>query len=654
MDRDDTKEEIKRRADLAAIIQQYVPLTRAGRKLKARCPFHQEKTPSFYVDPGAGFWKCFGCGKGGDVFSFLMEMEGLTFSEAAERLANQLGIPWRTEPVDKAKLERRRAQQDALTLAAEYFRKTLASNRGLPAREYLDRRGILPETREVFGLGYARPEWDGLARYLSEQGQNPALAQEAGLIRARQGGGGYFDLFRNRIMFPITDASGRVLGFGGRTLDPDESAKYINSADTPLFKKGQHVYGLPQARQAMGTAGYVVLVEGYTDVLALHQAGFKQVVAALGTALTEDHVRLLGRYVETVVLCYDADSAGMAATLRNLEVFERAGRDAQVVTLPAGLDPDEMVRSQGLEAWEACLASRVSLAEYQLDQLFAQYRDQGADGLARAATKAVEVLLKVSERTRRDSLLRRAAGLWGARDPGSTAAMQRALLMELRRRLPRQPRFLARRRRDEAVILESLARGSGGFPPGRRLLERDLLATALQDRALAESLFRQVEVSDFGLASHRELAAALHAALRQGVFDPRMTVDSLVTGEAREVAVELLLTPGTGLEEKDIAPAAGKLRSYRGAGGLQPVYEIPQPEAPAPAAEAPAEEDFETLRARITERLARGEVAPDDPDYRRYLQLARRSRGRGAYDFVPPPGQPASPGGPHLSEDEGS
>jgi DNA primase len=387
------------------------------------------------------------------------------------------------------------------------------------------------------------------------------------------------------------------------------------------------------------------------------------VVAALGTALTEDHVRLLSRYAETVVMCYDADAAGMAAALRNLEVFERAGAEAQIVTLPQGLDPDELVRSKGLEGWEKCLATRQSLAEYELDMIFAGYRNQGVDGLARAATKAVNVLLKVQERTRRDSLLHRAAELWAKDDPRKTMAMREALSQELSRRTPRPTYFRRRRSDDSDLILQSLAREDREMSPGRRRLERQLLATALQDRDQAVVLFGVVQPSDFGLEEHRLLANALEAHAKQaGVVDidyrPDQIIERLAEGNIQAYFVSLLLSPGEGLDEKDIRLAAEKLRSYRGPAGLEPVYEIPQVEELESTASDAEAEDFEALRARITERLARGEISREDPDYRRYLQLVQRARGRGEYDFWSPPGQrlgsPPGKGRPSGLEEEGS
>lgn len=648
MDNDDIKEEIKRRADLVAIISQYVPLQRAGQRYKARCPFHQEKTPSFFVDPAGGFWKCFGCGAGGDVFSFLMKIEGLTFPEAGERLAQQLGLQWRRQPGDTARSERRRLLQRALEQATGYFQSQLNSARGAAARQYLAGRDLREETIKEFRLGYALPEWDGLVRHLAAKGLSMDVAQEASLIKpGRQDS--YYDVFRHRIIFPIEDAAGRILGFGGRTLDPKESAKYLNSGDTPLFRKGHHVYGLPQARQAMTQAGVVVLVEGYTDVLALHQAGFANVVASLGTALTEDHVRLLGRYVETVVMCYDADTAGRQAALRNLEVFERVGVEAQVVVLPGDTDPDDFIRGRGLEAWQALLEKRLSLAEYQLEMVFARYRDQGPEGLSQAAARAVEVLLKVRNRVKRDELIARAADYWGGSNPGRTQAMQRALRLELSRRAPRSPRQ-PRRVSDAGLISQTLSRQGEAIPPWRWALEGELLSLALQDEDWCRRLFELLQESDFSPGPHGIIAAALWWHLQAGgEFAPHQLVDNLPEeGGCRSRAVELLLTPLPGDAEEEILISAEKLHKHRGVAGVQEKYEVREPtEKQGPQAGEEAE-DFEELRARVSAGLARGELNSEDPDYRRYCELVARFHGRGQYDFFPSQG----PLGKNVGQDQ--
>jgi DNA primase len=640
MDTDDLKEEIKRRADLAAIVGQYVPLQRSGRRLKARCPFHAEKTPSFYVNPEEGFWHCFGCGAGGDVFSFLMKIENLTFPEAAERVARQVGLEWRGAPADAAKTERRKLQQRALDLAAEYFQSRLQAGAGADAREYLAGRGLSEETLREFRLGYAPPGWENLGRYLSSKGLGLDLLREVDLVRAREHSGGFYDTFRNRIMFPIVDAAGHVTGFGGRALDPEDPAKYLNSAETPLFHKGRQVYGLPQARQAMGQAGYVVLVEGYTDVIALHQAGFRQAVAALGTALTEDHVRLLGRYVETVVLCYDADTAGQNAALRNLEVFERVGVEAQVVALPGGVDPDEFIRGRGLEEWEKLIQNRLSLAEYQLEMVFSRYRDQGEQGLTKAAARAINVLTKVRDRVRRDELVARAADRWGQGNPGRVAAMQRTLAMEVARRMPQ--RFPARQDRAAGteLIERTLAAQGEELSPGRRSVERQLLCLALQDADWCRRLTEMLREDDFSPGPHRNLAAALFAHLRESAtFAPHEVVEGLAEGEGcRALGVELLLAAPPEPVQEVILPLVENLRRLRGVVGIQAKYEVPPGEDEPPADEVAATESFAELRARVIAALSRGEISQEDPDYQRYCRLAQKIHGRGGYQFLQPSG----------------
>ncbi len=329
----DIKEEIKRRVDIVELISQYVPLKKAGRRFKACCPFHQEKTPSFFVDPAAGLWHCFGCGAGGDVFSFLEQIEGISFPEAGERLAERCGLTWRAGRGDQAQKLLRRA----VKLAAEHFTANLHKSSGQPALNYLRERGFADDIVQDFGLGFAADSWDDLLKFLSSKGISVEYMREAGLVKRGERGSDY-DVFRNRIIFPITDAAGAVIGFGGRAMDPEEPAKYLNSPDTPLFNKRRNLYGLARARQELVAQKRATVVEGYTDVLALHQAGVKEVVATLGTSMTQEHLGLLRRYVDEVILCFDADAAGMAAALRNIELFEGSRRGGWPVpgTGPAG------------------------------------------------------------------------------------------------------------------------------------------------------------------------------------------------------------------------------------------------------------------------------------------------------------------------------
>ncbi len=636
MDQDEIKEEIKRRTDIVELISQYVPLKRAGRRMKGLCPFHQEKTPSFFVDPAGGFWKCFGCGEGGDVFSFLMKIEGLTFPEAGERLAERAGLVWKSTPGADERSQLRKQIQSATDIAIEHFQANLQGPQGAAARDYLQRRGFAEQTVTEFRLGFAANSWDDLLRALARKGISGEMAVQAGVARAREGGGQY-DWFRNRIIFPIMDAGGRVIAFGGRTLDPDEDAKYINSPDTPIFRKGRAVYGIHLAWHALSDTKQAVVVEGYTDVISLHQAGLRNVVACMGTALTEDHLAVLGRYVDEVILCYDADAAGVQAALRSVALFEARNVDVRIAVLPPGADPDELVRERGGEAFKSIVADATSVVEYQLQLIFDEHKSRGTEGLTRAAREAVDVLLRIPDRTRRDAFVVRAADRWAAGDTTRHEAMQAALRSEIWRRSARgrAPKGTPVADRDRSFITEALARGPAELPRWREEVERELLSLALQDQTVGQQIVEVLETEDLADPRHQRLWIALREHLAAGgEFAPHQVIDSLEEVEGtRARGVELLLTD-TEMEDTQevIAAAAAKLRKHRLGAGLREKYVVPE-ESPIPQDMA-TDEDFQALQQRISERINRGELSHDDPDYLRYQRLVASFHGKGSADFI--------------------
>jgi len=637
---EDTKEEIKRRVDIVEVISQYVPLQRAGRRYKARCPFHQEKTPSFFVDPANGFWHCFGCGAGGDIFSFLMKIEGISFSEAGERLAQRVGLSWQTQPADKAKAQRRKLLRRAVKIAADHFHDNLHQSGGQPALDYLHQRGFTDEVIEKFWLGYAANQWDDLLKFLGKKGINTEIAQAAGLAKvSRQDT--HYDVFRHRVIFPITDAAGAVIGFGGRAMDPDESAKYLNSPDTVLFNKGRNLYALDVARQELVAQKQAIVVEGYTDVIALHQAGISNVVATLGTAMTADHLRLLGRYVDQVILCYDADAAGMQAALRNIDLFERSGLEAKILILPEGTDPDDYVRQHGPEQFAQLTNQAVNLVQYRLEMVFRQYRDQGADGMARAAREAVEVLLKVPDLTRRDEFVARAADRWAKGRPQRAESMQRALQMELRRRSARHTRRRGRPApdvaRDRSFITEAVTRYAEQESPWWETLEKELLSAALEGEQEAERVLEVVQPDDFTSPVHRCIAQALQDQLStEGQFQPRRIIEELnEEGGTRQRGIELLLaSPPADLDEDILQQAAAKLRKHRSTIGLQEEYEIRSDDLLAGGIADADRQDFDQLQTRVAELMESGELTHDHPDYQEFLRLAKMFHGKGQFGFV--------------------
>jgi len=405
-------DELVARTDIVEVIGSRVPLKRAGRDYKACCPFHDEKTPSFTVSVEKQFYHCFGCGVHGTSLGFLMAYDHLGFVEAIEDLAARAGLDVPREGgVDPASRPHEELYV-ALERAALYFRQSLTT--AANAREYLVQRGLTAETIAKFGIGYAPARWDAL---LSRYGDNDAERQNllrAGLIveRSREtdqrtsATGGHYDRFRDRVMFPIRDTRGRVIAFGGRVLDSSEP-KYLNSPETELFHKGRELYALFECRQATRTLSRLLVVEGYMDVVSLHQAGITYAVATLGTATTPDHLQRIFRLVSEVVFCFDGDRAGRAAAWRALEnaVSEvKQGRQIRFMFLPDGHDPDSLVRAEGATAFEARLASALPLADYLLTELSSRVDTASVDGRARLVELARPLLRRIPSDVYRELL----------------------------------------------------------------------------------------------------------------------------------------------------------------------------------------------------------------------------------------------------------
>lgn len=359
-------ENVRDAADIVRVVSEYVPLKPAGSRLKGLCPFHQEKTPSFHVDPDKKLFHCFGCQTGGDLFHFVQLYEKVNFPEAVELLARRFGVPM---PVTSPAAARRENERERLLRlndeAQKFFRASLAGSGGEECRAYLERRGLEAGTIEALALGYSPDAWEALRAHLQRQGFKPEELATAGLVLPRKSGSGFYDRFRGRLMFPIHDVQGRTLAFGGRTIRDDEP-KYINSPETPAYIKGEHLYGLDRARDAIRREGFAVVVEGYLDLAALLQAGFDAVVASLGTAFTPQQARLLARYTQRVLVSYDGDAAGAKATERSLDLLLEQGFEIRVVELPAGQDPDDFLRSAGRTEYERLLREAPDYFEFLL------------------------------------------------------------------------------------------------------------------------------------------------------------------------------------------------------------------------------------------------------------------------------------------------
>jgi DNA primase len=428
-------DEIKDRVDVVEFISQYVPLKKAGRNFKGLCPFHADTTPSFVVFPDGQRWHCFGaCATGGDIFTFLMKKENLEFSEALRILAQRAGITLTPRTEGQQKVDERHALLREINSAAAYYfhHLLLDSPQAQPGREYLERRQMLKETWRAFQLGYSLPEWEALSRHLAEKGYGEEDVFAAGLTVEREGGG-YYDRFRGRLLFPIHDGRGGVVGFGARALD-DSSAKYVNTPQTPIFDKGSILYGAYLARQAIRDEGTAIIVEGYMDVLMAHQHGFKNVVASMGTALTEAQVQALRRLTKSFTLAMDADAAGQQANLRGLEMVKKyydvehrqspeireayrhiwlkryVDANIKVITMPEGLDPDDVIRMDPAE-WATLVEGAMPLMDYYFQVATAGRDLDSAEGKSELVRQLLPLINELGDGIERAHYLQKLAHL---------------------------------------------------------------------------------------------------------------------------------------------------------------------------------------------------------------------------------------------------
>jgi DNA primase len=545
-------DELIARADIVEVIGARVPLKKAGREYKACCPFHDEKTPSFWVSPDKQFYHCFGCGKHGTVLGFLMDHDHMAFPEAVEELASRLGLE---VPREGGEPPARRAEESLYELmgrVARFYAQSLTEDPR--ARDYLTQRGLTPETLERFALGYAPNSWNEVLRRFGASEAERARLAEAGLIVERervqgQGSERHYDRFRDRIMFPIRDARGRVLAFGGRIIDAGEP-KYLNSPETVLFHKGRELYGLYEARRARTALTRVLVVEGYVDVVRLHQAGIDYDLATLGTATTAEHLRRLFRLASAVVFAFDGDRAGRAAAWRALQqaLFEaREGREIRFLFLPEGHDPDSLVGEEGREAFEQRMQEALPLSEYLVRELTGQTELAHADGRARFAASARPLFARVPPGVYRELLLGRLASvvglppqrleeLWAAQAAGASAAAAAPPAPE-----PRRPRGSA------------VAAGRGSLV--RQAIVRLLHYPAIDGEVSAAERAGLDASEEPGVALLRELLDNLRAAPAQL---PAQVIQRWSGREGSE-ALEKLLERGEVIP--DAALAAGELRA---------------------------------------------------------------------------------------------
>jgi len=496
---DDIISRVRDSIDIVDLISGYVALKKTGKNHLGLCPFHSEKTPSFNVSPDKQIFHCFGCGVGGDVFKFLELQEGLNFPEAVKQLAGKAGITLpadsRSRREDKQSEDERKALLEVVAEAAEYYCRELEGPAGNAARAYLAKRGVTDAVVKEFRLGYARTEWDGLLRHLRQKGYAFGQMEKAGLVVKRSEGEGYYDRFRARIIFPISDISGHIIAFGGRVMD-DSLPKYLNSPETPLYSKSNVLYCLDKAKEPARKQKYFIIVEGYLDAIACHQYGAKNAVATLGTALTEGHLRLMRRFAQNLVLIFDPDPAGVKAAMRGLDLFVSSNMKVNVVSLPDNDDPDTFLKKKGYEAFASCLRTSVKFMDFVLSQVV---RTGGTTSIDDKVAKAGEMLgfiAKLPSGIERDHYLKRTAE---ALDLDETVLRQ-----EMK---PRQTAGAA----DVPKV-----QPAGGLRSHRPRSEEVLIHLMLRDEGIAQNLKAQLQPQDFTDPLYRRAAARIFEVLGAG------------------------------------------------------------------------------------------------------------------------------------------
>ncbi len=500
---DGTVERVKEAADIVEIVSAHTDLRRAGQRFTGLCPFHEERTPSFSVDPAQKLYYCFGCEAGGDVFQFVREKEGLSFPEAVEALGERYGVEVKREAEDPKAEERRKQRArlvELLERTAKFYAEFLReSPKAARAREYLEGRGLSPETIADFGVGFAPSPWDTVLVRGQRAGFTVKDLQAAGLIN--RGDKGPYDKFRARIMFPIRDARGRVLGFGGRGMTADAKPKYMNSPEGELFHKSRILYGLDRARGAIAKAGRAVVVEGYTDVLAAHQAGITETVAVMGTAITPDQLGLFGGLCEEVVLALDADRAGTDAMIRAQQVAAGKEITLRVAAMPEDEDPAEMIQKGEVERFQELVESAVDLPEFRIETALARADLDSASGRERALAEVAPVLAAMGERVGRDELVRKVAS---SLDTEPSLVSQRVKAAP-----PKQPAAAA-------ASNPELPAEPAPAPSPRELRERALFAMAVAEPAQGRDFLARLKEEHLS----SPLSGRVLAWLRDHLDDP--------------------------------------------------------------------------------------------------------------------------------------
>ncbi len=520
---DNILEDILSKVDIVELISSYMPLKRAGRNFKASCPFHHEKTPSFMVSADRQIYHCFGCGESGNAFKFLMRYERLEFPEAVETLAKKVGI---ILPVAFRQEDSNASISSQLYKINEFTTSFYENNlnnakQELLAKNYLLKRGLSAQTLKLFKIGYAEKGWDALINHLRNKNFSLSLIEKAGLILAKEGGG-FYDRFRNRIIFPIFDTKDRVLGFGARVLD-NSLPKYVNSPETFIYTKGKNLYGLNLSKDSIRENDSAIVVEGYLDFILPFQAGLKNIVASLGTALTLEQVKLLKRYTHNVVMIYDPDTAGELATLRSLDIFIEEGMNVSVVTLPKTFDPDLFVREHGIESLKDKISQAHNLFDYKLNILKARFKTKDIEDKAKIASSMLETINKFKNAVLKSEYIKKLAQELDVKED--------ALLQEAHRTTKVWPA----RESYQAVDKKEL-----NINPTEKLL----IKLMLEETELIAKLRNSLEPADFRDERTSRIVSVMFDLLEQGkAVEPNILMNYFKEEDVSRIVCESMFLP---------------------------------------------------------------------------------------------------------------
>lgn len=492
-------DQVRLSIDIVDVVGDHVALTRRGKNFVGLCPFHDDSTPSLNVSQEKQIYKCFACGAGGNSFTFLRDIENISFIEAVRLLADRVGIALPdAKPTDPDQQEVFDQLYRANELAVKYFYHLLTQDeKAADAMAYLENRGINRDVIDAFSLGYAPDQWDGFLQVATRRDFSPQILERAGLVSQRQTGGGFYDRFRNRITFPIHAATGRPVAFGARALDPNEQAKYINSPETPVYNKSATLYGLWRDRDAIRDAGTALVVEGYMDLIALSQYGIENAVASSGTALTTDHARLLRRYAPKTILIFDGDTAGATAAMRGIGSLFEVGLEVRVVTLPEDHDPDSYVRAHGPDGLLRLTENAAPAIDFLIEQ-FAQRDDlTTVDGKTRTAHALAELIGRITDNALKQFL---------TKDIAEKIGIDEEILIGIAQT---QRRSTRPQNGQQEPLSASRTRQAGETYDTRPRSERELLTYMMQHPETADTVLQQISPDNFTNSTYRQIATMI-------------------------------------------------------------------------------------------------------------------------------------------------